>query len=102
MKRSMKRKARKTAQRSARKTTRKPARVTKATAKKTSAKTTSAAPRDALDALVEAGAKALGLPLDPAWHASVKFNLQLVLRHGALVDEFQLPDDAEPAPVYHA
>ena len=98
----MKRKSRKPAQRSARKIVRKPARVTKAAAKKTAAKKMSAPPHDALDALVEAGAKALGLPLDPAWHASVKFNLQLVLRHAALVEEFPLPDDAEPAPVYHA
>ena len=113
----MKRKSRKPAQRSARKIVRQPARITKAavkktaakkmSAKKTSAKKTpvkkiSAPPHDALDALVEAGAKALGLPLDPAWHASVKFNLQLVLRHAALVEEFPLPDDAEPAPVYHA
>ena len=96
----MKRKAKKkTAQRAARKPARKPkaARVTKAVAKRTSA-----APHDALDALVEAGAKALGLPLDPAWQASVKFNLALILRHAALVEEFPLPDDAEPAPVYHA
>ena len=55
-----------------------------------------------LTRLVEAGAKALGLPLDAAWHASVKFNLQLILRHAALVEEFPLPDDAEPAPVFHA
>jgi hypothetical protein len=95
----MKRKAKKTVQRTARKAVRKPrvARATKAAARKTSA-----APRDALDALVEAGAEALGLPLDPAWQASVKFNLALILRHAALVEEFPLPDDAEPAPVYHA
>jgi 1-carboxybiuret hydrolase subunit AtzG-like len=94
----MKRKTKKTAQRTVRKTTKKPTatRITKA------AKKTSAAPRDALDAVVEAGAKALGLPLDPAWQANVKFNLQLILRHAALVEEFPLPDDAEPAPVYHA
>ena len=59
-------------------------------------------PRDAFDALVDAGAKALGLPLDSAWHAGVRFNLQLILRHATLVEEFSLPDDAEPAPVYHA
>jgi hypothetical protein len=75
-------------------------RVARSSAKKRSAKTI--ASRDAIDLLVEAGAKALGLPLDPAWHAGVKFNLQLILRHAALVDEFPLPDDAEPAPVYHA
>ena len=95
----MKRKARKTAQRAVRKSARKPraARVTKAAAKKTSA-----APRAAIDTLVDAGAKALGLPLDPAWQGGVKFNLQLILRHATLVDEFSLPDDAEPAPVFHA
>jgi len=57
---------------------------------------------DALDTLVTASAQALGLALDPAWHGSVAFNLRLILRHAALVDEFALPDDAEPAPVFHA
>ncbi len=55
-----------------------------------------------LDALVVAGTQALRLPLDPAWHGSVKFNLQLILRLGGLVDEFHLPDDAEPGPVFYA
>jgi hypothetical protein len=54
------------------------------------------------DALVAASARALGLTIDPAWLAGVKFNLQLIFRHAALVDEFVLPDDAEPAPVFHA
>jgi hypothetical protein len=58
--------------------------------------------RDATDATVAAVAQALGLPIDPAWQANVKFNLQLILRHAALVDEFTLPDDAEPAPVFRA
>jgi len=57
---------------------------------------------DPLDALVVSGTQALRLPLDPAWHGSVKFNLQLILRLGALVDEFPLPDDAEPGPVFYA
>jgi hypothetical protein len=52
--------------------------------------------------LVAAGAQALGLKLDPAWEAGVQFNLQLILRHAALVDEFPLPDDAEPAPIFYA
>jgi hypothetical protein len=85
----------------------------KSTAKKARGKTTSAteAPakkpgktpkHDAVDAMIAASAKALGLTLDPAWRPGLKFNLQLVLRHAALVDEFALPDDAEPAPVFHA
>jgi hypothetical protein len=55
-----------------------------------------------VDAFVAASAQALGLTLDPAWHKSIAFNLRLILRHAAVVDEFALPDDAEPAPVFHA
>jgi len=57
---------------------------------------------DAIDGLVAASAQALGLTIEPAWRGGVKFNLQLILRIGALVDEFPLPDDAEPAPVFDA
>jgi hypothetical protein len=57
---------------------------------------------DSIDTLVTANAQVLGLTLDPAWHGSIAFNLRLILRHAALVDEFALPDDAEPAPVFHA
>ena len=57
---------------------------------------------DALDALITASARELRLPLDPAWRPGVKFNLNLILRIAATVDEFPLPDDAEPGPVFHA
>jgi hypothetical protein len=57
---------------------------------------------DALDVLIMATAQELKLPLEPAWRPGVKFNLNLILRIAALVDEFPLPDDAEPAPVFHA
>lgn len=57
---------------------------------------------DFIDALIVSGAQALGLAIDPAWHKAVKFNLQLVLGHAARVDAFALPDDTEPAPVFHA
>ena len=63
---------------------------------------TKATQSDVIDSLVAASAQALGLPLDPAWQDDIKFNLRLILRHAALVDEFHLPDDAEPAPVFHA
>jgi hypothetical protein len=59
-------------------------------------------PENSIDAFVAASAQALGLALDPAWHGSIAFNLRLILRHATLVDEFALPDDAEPAPVFHA
>jgi hypothetical protein len=68
------------------------------------AKSRSVKPRvpDPIDALVEAGVQALTLPLDPDWRGGVKFNLQLVLRHAAVVEAFPLADDAEPAPVFRA
>jgi hypothetical protein len=52
--------------------------------------------------LVEAGAKALGLAVDPAWMRSVTFNLDLILQHAARIEEFPLSDEAEPAPVFRA
>jgi Protein of unknown function (DUF4089) len=81
------------------KSTPKKARGKKAAATKRPNKT----PRlDAVDAMIAANAETLGLTLDPAWQAGIKFNMQLVLCHAALVEEFPLPDDAEPAPVFHA
>jgi hypothetical protein len=58
--------------------------------------------RDPLDDFIDAAARALGLPLDAAWKPAVKANLEVTLRHAALVDQFTLPDDAEPAPVFRA
>ena len=55
-----------------------------------------------VEALVEASAQALGFSLDPAWREGIAFNLRLILRHAKRVDEFALPDDAEPAPMFHA
>jgi hypothetical protein len=40
--------------------------------------------------------------MDPAWRAGVKLNLHLILTHAASVDQFSLPDDVEPAPVFRA
>jgi hypothetical protein len=55
---------------------------------------------DHLDAYVAAAATALALPLDPAWGPSIRANLDVSLKLARLVDEFALPDEAEPAPVY--
>ena len=54
------------------------------------------------DALVDASARALGLPLEPAWRPAVRSNLDATLRLAALFMDFPLPDDAEPAPVFAA
>ena len=52
--------------------------------------------------LVEANAQALNLNIKPAWRPGVGFNLGLIMRHAALIDEFALSDEAEIAPVYRA
>jgi hypothetical protein len=55
-----------------------------------------------LDELIAASARALALPLDPAWHSPIRSNLEVTLRLAALVADDPLPDDAEPAPVFQA
>jgi hypothetical protein len=52
--------------------------------------------------LVKAAAAALALPLKPEWLPAVTANLEVNLRMGALVAEFPLPDESEPAPVFTA
>jgi len=55
-----------------------------------------------LDDFITAAAAALELPLQPAWIPAVKANLEVSLRLANLVAEFELPDAAEPAPIYRA
>jgi hypothetical protein len=56
----------------------------------------------ALDAFIEAGARMMGLPLDPAWMPAIRANLKVTLAHGATAGSFPLPDEAEQAPVFKA
>jgi hypothetical protein len=51
---------------------------------------------------VSASAKALGLTLEPSWKAGTCANLETIFKAAALVDEFELPDGIEPAPVFEA
>jgi len=55
-----------------------------------------------LDDFIAAAAAMLDIPLEDAWKPAVKANLEVTLRHAATVDEFKLPDVAEPAPVFEA
>jgi hypothetical protein len=55
-----------------------------------------------LDAFIEAGAEAIGLPLDPKWMPAIRANLRVTLAHGAAAGGFALPDETEPAPVFSA
>jgi len=55
-----------------------------------------------MDDYIDALAKALALPLEQAWRPAVRANLDASLRLARLVDEFPLPDEAEPASVFTA
>jgi hypothetical protein len=52
------------------------------------------------EAYVDAAAKLLGLPLDPAHRPGVVLNLERIAQMAVLVMEFPLPDETEPAPVF--
>jgi len=60
------------------------------------------AAKDSLDDLITATADALALPIEPAWRPDIRTHLEVTLRLGKLVEDFALPDDAEPAPVFRA
>ncbi|MGA7326561.1 MAG: DUF4089 domain-containing protein [Rhodomicrobium sp.] len=51
---------------------------------------------------VGASAKALGIALEPSWKVAAATNLEVIFKIAGFVDGFELPDDAEPAPVFEA
>ncbi|WP_167771063.1 DUF4089 domain-containing protein [Bradyrhizobium niftali] len=53
-----------------------------------------------LDDYIDAVSKALALQIEEAWRPAVRANLEVSLRLGRLVDEFALPDETEPAPIF--
>ncbi len=60
------------------------------------------ASNDPLDDFIASAAAALALPIDPAWTPAVRMHLEIALRHARLVEDFDLPDEAEPAPIFRA
>jgi hypothetical protein len=58
--------------------------------------------KDELDQWIDAAASVLSLPLDPDWKPAVRTNLETNLKLAKLVDEFPLPDEAEPAGIFRA
>jgi hypothetical protein len=40
--------------------------------------------------------------MEPGWLPAVRANLDVTLKHATLVAEFELPDNAEPAPIFAA
>ena len=60
-------------------------------------------PDDAtLDALIEANAKVMRLTIEPEWMAAIRAHLAISYRLAGVVEEVELPDESEPAPVYEA
>jgi hypothetical protein len=57
---------------------------------------------DPLDAYIDSAAHALGIPIEQEWKPAVRANLEVTFKLAALVGEKELPDDAEPAPVFKA
>jgi hypothetical protein len=55
-----------------------------------------------LDTYIDAVAAALALPVDPEWKPAVRAHLEVALKLAAIVGELELPDEAEPAPVFEA
>jgi hypothetical protein len=53
------------------------------------------------DALIEAIAPLLGLPIEPDFQPGIVANLRTIARHAELLD-LPLDDRAEPAPVFGA
>jgi hypothetical protein len=51
---------------------------------------------------VTASAGALNLVIEPAWKTAIAANLQTVFKIAASVDEFELPEDIEPAAIFEA
>jgi hypothetical protein len=52
------------------------------------------------EAYVDAAARLIGLPIDPAHRPGVVLNLERIAQMAALVMAFDLPEETEPAPVY--
>jgi hypothetical protein len=55
---------------------------------------------DALGVFIAAATEVLDLPVEKAWLPAIEANLRVTLQHAAAVNEFKLPDNSEPAPVF--
>ena len=57
---------------------------------------------DILDAWLDANAALLGIAVAPEWRDAVRLHVRITCELAHHVLEFQLPDEADPAPVFHA
>jgi hypothetical protein len=56
----------------------------------------------ALDAWIDAGTDALGLPMKEAWRAAVRMYMRISLGHATTVLEEAIDDHLDQAPEFHA
>jgi hypothetical protein len=59
-------------------------------------------PKEPLDAYITAMTDTLGLRIEPDWRPAIRTHLDITLGLARLVEGFDLPDDAEPAPSFRA
>ena len=57
---------------------------------------------DDLTNLIDASSRAFELTIEPAWTPAIHANLRVIFGQAALFMAFELPDDAEPAPIFKA
>jgi len=53
-----------------------------------------------IDAFIDSGCRLLGVVVQDEWRAAIRLHLRLSLDHAHHVGEFELPDEADPAPVF--
>jgi len=53
-----------------------------------------------LDAALDAGLRLLGIPIRPEWRDSIRFYFATNEHLALTVAAFELPDEADPAPVF--
>jgi hypothetical protein len=52
------------------------------------------------EAILSALLPATGIPMDPAWREAVAANLRVAASIARALQDFPLPDEVEPAPVF--
>lgn len=55
-----------------------------------------------LDAIIDAGAVALGIEMQPEWRDAVRMHLAISLGHAQIVLDEPVDDHLDPAPVFRA
>jgi hypothetical protein len=57
---------------------------------------------DDIDVIIAAGCRVFGIPVRDEWREAIRLHLLISLDHARHVGEFELPEDANPAPIFTA